>query len=249
MDTFQNENIGLLGLTSIILGIILVYFVISLIRHQRRNLKLNQEKVAAEIATLENERRRMAADLHDEIGPTLSGIKLLISSFSPKDEKEKELLARVNGHINQTIQRMREISNNLMPRVLEKRGIKEAMEMLFEENMRIHPLEIRFRYQVDKKLDLNQKLHLYRIVQEILHNTVKHAKANVLEVSLYSNGKRVFFETKDDGTGFQFQGELRKASGLGLRNLLSRSEILNGNIYLDSSPSKGTKITLNFPIK
>ncbi len=248
MDTFQNENIGLLGLTSIILGVILVYFIISLIRHQRRNLKLNQEKVAAEIATLENERRRMAADLHDEIGPTLSGIKLLISSFSAKDEKEEELLTKVNLHINQTIQRMREISNNLMPRVLEKRGIKEAMEMLFEENMRIHPLQIQFRYQVDQKLQLNQKLHLYRIVQEILHNTIKHSKASILEVNLYNNGKIVIFESKDNGIGFQFHGELRKASGLGLRNLLSRSEILNGNIYMDSSPSKGTKITLNFPL-
>jgi two-component system, NarL family, sensor kinase len=248
MDTTEEVGYRLLIITTIILGVILLYFIISLIRHQRRNLKLYQEKVAAEVTTLENERRRMAADLHDEIGPTLSGIKLLISGIEPRNESEAALLQKINGYINNTIQRMRDISNNLMPRVLEKRGIEEALDQLFDETMKVHPIKISFEHSLAKEPDDNQKLHLYRVVQEILHNTIKHAKANLLEISLTGEENSISFTSQDDGVGFAYKGEVRKASGLGLRNLMSRTEILNGQISIESVPSKGTKINLNFPL-
>jgi signal transduction histidine kinase len=248
MDAQENISLDFFNITAIVLGVILVYFIISLIRHQRRNIKLNQEKVEAEIITLENERRRMAADLHDEIGPTLSGIKLMLSGISVHAEEELELLSRINGHIDNTIQRMREISNNLMPRVLEKRGIDEALRQLFDEQTKIHGLKIDFKHTDGLELNAEQKLHLYRIMQEILHNTLKHAKARTLKVDLAKDGRLIVLQTHDDGIGFRFSGELKKASGLGLRNLMSRSEILHGNIDIESTPNKGTKLILKFPL-
>ena len=248
MDTTEEVGYLFLTITTLVLGVILIYFIVSLIRHQRRNLRLYQEKVAAEVTTLENERRRMAADLHDEIGPTLSGIKLMISGIEPRDESEAALLQKINGYINNTIQRMRDISNNLMPRVLEKRGIEEALEQLFDETMKVHPIKIAYEHGLTREPDDNQKLHLYRVVQEILHNTIKHAKASILQVQLQGDEHGITLTAQDDGVGFAYKGELRKASGLGLRNLMSRTEILNGHIFVDSMPSKGTKITLNFPL-
>lgn len=230
-----------------VMGIILLYFIASLIRHQRRNVKLNQEKIEAEIITLENERRRIAADLHDEVGPMLSGIKLMISSLEVENDSDRNRIKKVKEYIDDSIRRMREISNNLLPAVLEKRGILEALQQLFVEYQKIHGIMIQFSYDESISLSSQRQLHLYRIVQEILHNTIKHAKAKVLRVELFMNNKTISLYTEDNGSGFDISDRANKGKGLGMRNLHSRAELLSGNLYVESAPSKGTRITLNFP--
>lgn len=230
-----------------VLGTIVIYFIASLIRHQRINVKLNQEKVEAEIITLENERRRIAADLHDEVGPMLSGIKLMISSLEVDSESGRDRIGKVKEYIDHSIQRMREISNNLLPAVLEKRGILEALHQLFVEYQKVHGIMIQFSYDENIMLSSQRQLHLYRILQEILHNTIKHSEARTLRVELLKSNKSISLYTEDDGKGFDIQDRSQKGKGLGMRNLHSRAELLSGNMYIESVPSKGTRITLNFP--
>lgn len=249
MDAETRLEFDFLPITVIIIGVVVLYFIISLIRHQRRNIRLNQEKVKAEVLTLENERRRIAADLHDEIGPTLSSIKLMLSGIQTTDPRDEETVKKINHHIDQTIRRLREISNNLMPRILEKRGLADALKMLIDEISRIHPsLKITLDCTLQKLPDEQQSLHIYRMIQEITHNTIKHAQANSLSIQLFSTDNQLRLITRDDGKGFQLVEESKKASGLGLRNLMSRSEIMKGNINITSSPQKGTTIQLNIPL-
>lgn len=249
MDPGQAEKIHPVIIASVILGTILIYFIISLIRHQRRSLRFHQEKVEAEIRALEKERLRIAADLHDELSPTLSGIKLMLSGFEAKNEEEDELLIKVRGHIDKTIIRMREISNNLMPRILEKRSLIDALNHNFDDIRNIHHLEINFSYNDSNiEIDNDRKLHIYRIVQEIMHNTLKHSKASMIKISIEHQDKRLMIHSSDNGSGFDLKSELRKGHGLGLRNLISRAELLNGTLTFDTSPSRGTKITLNIPV-
>lgn len=247
ISSTEKSPIEPLLIAAAFLGSILIYFIASLIRHQRRNVKLNQEKVEAEIITLENERRRIAADLHDEVGPMLSGIKLMISSLEVDNESERDRIGKVKEYIDHSIQRMREISNNLLPAVLEKRGILEALHQLFVEYQKVHGIMIQFSYDEDITLSSQRQLHLYRIVQEILHNTIKHSQAKTLRVELLKSNKSISLYTEDDGKGFDIQDKSQKGKGLGMRNLHSRAELLSGNMYIESVPSKGTRITLNFP--
>lgn len=248
MDAEEAQKFTFVVITAVILGIILLYFIISLIRHQRRNIKLNQEKVEAEILALENERKRIAADLHDELGPTLSGIKLILSGMGAKSEEEKNILNKVNRHIDTTISRMRQISNNLMPKVIEKRNIDQVLETLINEANKYYSLNIEYRFDKDIDLTAEQKLHLYRVFQEILHNTIKHSEADNLTVELIDNKNKIILQTQDNGKGFDLNDiQKHKKGGLGLRNLQSRTEVLEGEIDILSKPGQGTKITINIP--
>src|SRR5262245_1656804 len=128
MDPHQAKIYTAIIITSVIVGVIILYFVISLIRHQRKNLELYNLKIQAEITTTENERTRIACDLHDELGPLLSAVKFKISSLDTPLEEDKEMVEESAKHIDDIIQRMREISNDLMPNTLLRKGILYAME-------------------------------------------------------------------------------------------------------------------------
>src|SRR5690242_20207599 len=101
-----------------ILGIIITYFIISIIRQQKRSVRLYKQSIHTEISTLEKERARMAADLHDEVGPVLSALKLKLNSLDIDNEIDKEEVQKSNEQIDKLLQRMREITFDLMPNSL-----------------------------------------------------------------------------------------------------------------------------------
>jgi signal transduction histidine kinase len=202
----------------------------------------------AEITTLENERKRMAADLHDELGPIVAGIKLKLNSLDVHEKDDKQTLDKIHGNITELITRMKGISNDLMPMVLLKKGLIEAMEVSIEEMNRARKFNIRFVHESIPHFSENKSINLYRILQEIIHNTIKHAGATELLIEMKISKGHLIVLTKDDGTGFNYPAELKDHSGLGLRNLLSRTEALNGNMYIDSEDGKGTSYTFEIPI-
>jgi signal transduction histidine kinase len=98
------------------LGVVLIYFIVTIVRHQRRNIRLYKSKILAEITTLEKERARIASDLHDELGPILSAVKFKINSLDIHNDEDQNLLDKSNKNIDEIIRRMREISNDLLPK-------------------------------------------------------------------------------------------------------------------------------------
>ena len=130
MDT-QETKIYLAALIAAgVLGIVLLYFIITMIRQQRITQRLNREKIEAEILTLEKERQRIASDLHDDLGPILSAIKFKINAVESRSGEDTELIRKASEHVDETIHRIRQIAFNLMPNTLTRKGLLAATEEL-----------------------------------------------------------------------------------------------------------------------
>jgi len=248
MGTPETKIFTAILITCFVLGAVFLFFFISIIRQQRRINALYKSKILAEITTLENERKRTAADLHDELGPILSAVKFQIASFELKDEDDLENLKKANRNIDDIISRMRGIANDLMPNTLLRKGLVPAMKTSIEEMNNSNNLGIEFSAATLPELPENTAINLYRILQEVIHNTVKHAKASRLKIELKYYDAQLVILTEDNGIGFDYTGKSKEAAGLGLRNLLSRTEILGGSMYVESKPDKGTRFTFEIPL-
>ena len=234
-------------ISAIILTLIIGFFIISIMREHKKVLKWQQARIAAGINTLENERKRIADDLHDELGPLLSAIKLQINHLEPVDEIETAVLEKSNDQIDSIIQRFREISYDLLPNTLVRKGLIKATEEFISKLKPIHPLDISFSY-ADFTLLPEREINLYRILQEIIHNTVKHARATALSISIQKNNKILLLKTKDDGIGFNYSEKTQIARGLGLLSIHSRVELLGGQLLVTSQPGSGTIFEIEMPL-
>jgi len=248
MDPHETKIYTAILIVSIIGGSILLFFIISMLLQHRRNIALYKSKIQAEITTLENERTRVSADLHDELGPLLFTVKFKLSSIETNEEDQKAL-EDANTHLDDIIQRIREISNNLMPGTLLRKGVYFAIEEFIAGLAKASPVHISFTYNTVVELPKEKAINLYRIVQEIIHNTLKHARASSLHISLNVTGSKLILTSNDDGIGFDYSNERKENTGLGLRNLLSRSELMGGDMFVESQPGAGTKYTIEIPLQ
>jgi two-component system, NarL family, sensor kinase len=112
----------------------------------------------------------------------------------------------------------------------------------------LYKMEIKFTCDDNLQLDQQQEINIYRILQEILHNTIKHAKATCLIMRMTVENNRLIIVTADNGQGFDYFTKSREVSGLGLRNLQSRAEVLGGEVACSSEPGKGTMYTFEIPV-
>jgi len=230
-----------------VLGIIIAYFVVSIIRQQRRSLALYKQSIFTEITTLEKERTRMAADLHDEVGPILSAVKLRLNSLDIHNETDAQEVKNTNAQIDGLLRRMREISFDLMPTSLIRKGLPSALNEFIEYCNKSDELKINFQHE-PVPLNQQQAISLYRIIQEIIHNTIKHAKASEILIELRRDKDKIVLATKDNGIGFNYDSKSNESSGQGLRNLLSRAEIIGGKMFFESGKGKGTTYIFEIPI-
>ena len=250
MDPNQAKIYTAILITSFIIGIILVYFIVSLIQQQRRNNKLYTAKIEVEISILENERTRIASDLHDELGPLLSAIKMKLSSIDTQSAEDEITMQETSEHITDVIHRLREISNNLMPTTLLRKGLTFAIDEFiykFSNTNEDIGLLIKFTYDVIPELPKEKAINIYRIVQEIVHNTIKHAQASILTMTIKIHNNNLIFMSKDNVRGFNHKSAIEEKNGLGLRSLISRNDIMAGNLYVESQPGKGTTYTIEIP--
>ncbi len=229
-----------------LVAVLIFFFIVSIIRQHRRNLALYKKSAQTEIDTLERERARMAADLHDEVGPVLSALKLRLNSLELKDPDDEDELEKTNDQIDRLMKRMREISFDLMPNSLMRKGLAAAVKEFIDYIGRSSSMRIHFR--ADKlALSQTQSINLYRIVQEVIHNTVKHARASELAITLTRDKNGLVLTTKDNGVGFNYDSRKSEATGQGLRNLLNRTEMLGGKMFFESGKGKGTTYIFEVP--
>ncbi|HSC53866.1 MAG TPA: sensor histidine kinase [Phnomibacter sp.] len=208
---------------------------------------LSKAKINAEITTLENERRRIASDLHDDVGPMLSAIKIQINHLEGQDDAERKLIGKSSKYIDDIIQKMREISNDLLPNVLVRKGLSAAVED-FLGKMKTNDLTFQFYCPNNERVDTKIEVNVYRLVQEIVHNTVKHSGATVLKIELDIVPGMLKLTTNDNGTGFDYKEMVSKKGGLGLLNLQSRTEMMGGDFDFDSEKGRGTNYLFEIPL-
>ena len=233
---------------SLVVAIIIVYFFVSIIRYHRRYMKLQREKIFAEITIRENERKRIAGDLHDSLGPLLSAVKLNISSVDVETAADREVLEKTGGYLDEIIGSMRRISHDLLPSTLERRGLLEAIREFLLQVKNKQSVNIQLYVVKEISVPKEKEIHIFRMIQEIVHNTIKHAHAHNLQIGFSEEGGHLLCLTKDDGQGFDKEKVLAGSLGLGLRSLESRCEILNGVLTLDSVPGGGTNYFIKIPV-
>jgi two-component system NarL family sensor kinase len=233
-----------------VIAAVVYYFFFSIIKHHRKVLVLQRENATAEITALEKDRSRIAADLHDELAPMLVAVKMKINSFDLESDNDRKHLNSANHTIDEIARRMRGISFDLMPSALKEKGLQTAIKEFVNMVSSKSELQIQFS-PVEEPLDLSEPvtIHLYRIVQEIIHNTVKHAKAKELRIVLKKQNRALVIAAIDNGTGFDYEQKLKHAKGLGLRSIMNRVHLLNGEFLIDSKPRIGTAITIQIPTR
>ncbi len=249
MDVRETTIYFALLIAAIIIGAILGYFLLSIVRMHRRYIRLHRSRSEAQILLLEKEHKRIAADLHDELGPILSAAKFKITEVEPPSHEDRELLTQANDHINNIIIRIREISNGLMPNTLLRKGPMHAIEEFIQAMHSTFSFKIELLPYTVPLLSQQQAINIYSILKEIIHNTHKHAKATRLKIQLFRQADRLVIITTDDGIGFNPKKMAKENPGLGLQNLLLRTEMLGATMFLDTKKGKGTKIIIEIPVK
>ena len=236
----MNDAIYIIAFIGAFLAIIITFFIITMLRHHRRYVKLQKERMLNEIAILENERKRMAYDLHDGLGPMLSAIKLNINSIETNTDEDKAIIQKASNHIDDAIKNMRSISYNLLPVTLERKGLFEALREFIEYSSAKSKLPIQLFLKHQVEVPKEKEIHIFRILQEIIHNSIKHAQAKNLYIGFGYEEDRIVIFAKDDGIGFDVAKIKETSGGLGLKSIESRADILNCLVLIESSQGKGT---------
>jgi len=248
MNVGQTPFFNAVIIAALLIGIIIAYFIFTLIRYHRRYVKLQKEKIFAEITIQENERKRIATDLHDSLGPLLSAVKLNINSIEMEHPEDKDVIAKSGKYLDEIIGSLREISYNLLPNTLERKGLVEAIKEFIAQIGHKSTINIQFFVIKECKVPQEKEIHIFRMLQEILHNTIKHANAKTLQIGLSEEQGNLLLYTKDDGKGFDVEKEKTNIKGLGLKSLESRVEILNGVCSLESKLNQGTNYFIKIPL-
>lgn len=235
-------------LMSLIIAVVIIYFFVSIIRYHRRYMRLQREKIFAEITIREAERKRIAGDLHDSLGPLLSAVKLNISSVDVESAEDRQVLDKTGKYLDEIIGSLRRISHDLLPNTLERKGLVEAIREFINQVNTRQSLNIQLFIVKEISIPREKEIHIFRMIQEIVHNTIKHSGANTLQIGFSEEGGHLLCLTKDNGKGFDKEKALSGSHGLGLRSLESRCEILNGVLTLDSAPGAGTNYFIKIPM-
>lgn len=211
--------------------------------------KIFEKKIIeAIIDAEERERKQFALDLHDELGPFLSGIKLYINELGYNDmdkNKRNHIIQYLNTMADEAIQTTKAISNKLMPNVLQDYGLIKAIRTFSQKVDPFNKIQIHIHcYDAEARYEEKAEIILYRILIELINNTIKHAQANTITISIEEHHKNLKVKYKDDGIGFDLDKELASLKGMGLMSLLSRLTIISGHYSFDSKPGQGMSLTI-----
>lgn len=249
---------GIVGMMLLAMAII-VFFVVYQRRlyHQqeemnRREAEYQKELLQASIQSQEVERKRIASDLHDSVGSLLSATKMYLKQIGVgSGDNIADIKAESLSLVNETIQNVRQISHNLLPPMLERFGFIAALESLAEKINKSGVVRFSVDCPVQKRFDLEKELGLYRIVQELTNNTIKHAQAKNIVVSILFEKADLLFIYQDDGIGFEMENTnvpATRKKGLGLRSLESRTNFLNASIEISTKIGGGVKVSVAMPL-
>jgi two-component system, NarL family, sensor kinase len=225
----------------------------ALLLQEQKFKELEQEKqlLAADamLKGQEEERRRLSRDLHDGLGGMLSGIKqsLVVIKANPEmPEQGAQSIGRTIESMDQSINEMRRLARNLMPEALLKFGLKDALQDFCDYLSNSTQMQIQYQtFGIEQRIPEGQEVIVFRIVQELLNNVVKHAKASVVLLQLLRDGQRFSLTVEDNGVGIP-SDTLDKAQGIGWTNIRSRVDYLNGQLDISSKPGEGTSINIDF---
>lgn len=249
--------IGFLIVLLPILGLLFMYYQKLKVKNKYNAQKeeINKQKITSFLKEQElklantyviaqsEERNRISRELHDSIGGNLAAIKLQMVDL----QKEKGVTTEIIEQLDDTYEQVREISHNLIPKKINQTAFTNYIRNYIETIEKVTDPEINFiPHPVDKIniIEDNQKVEIFKIIQELMTNALKHAKAKVIEVCLnvYNDSIEIIFE--DDGIGFDSK---KQTNGIGLQNIKKRLTLLKAQIDIDSTINRGTAVRIEIP--
>ncbi len=261
-------SLGISGLVVLgTLGMLLmaITMVSVIVFHQRRVLRFNKKiqlmeeerqqiLLRASIKFQEEERQRIAADLHDDAGPLLATARLYLNENMIHQEPAVQLQSIFSAKqiIDDSIQLIRNISHSLMPPTLKNFGLEAAVKDMFDKISGSGVINASARFHDNRqRLNDEQELIVFRILQELVTNIIKHSSAGFIHLTQNAQGNNVYFRVHHDGKGV-LQSDYEKmennSSGLGLKNIQSRISVLKGKIFFEiDSTHTYYKVTIEVP--
>ncbi len=246
-----------------IITLSILILVVGILFYRKKQVE-QQAKLDAEIARQkdirtksileaeEKERRRIAQDLHDGIGQMLSAAKLnlsnLDSKISTQTEEQKMAMQNALSLVDDSVKEVRAVSHNMMPNTLIKLGLGSAVREFITKLGNAPTLKVDLEIVgLDTRIDNQVETVLYRVIQEIVNNIIKHAKASQISMQLIRHDTELSVMIEDNGVGFDAT-KLDTFDGIGLKGIQTRIELLNGSVHFDSSIGRGTTVIIDVPI-
>ena len=214
-------------------------------RLNRQRQLLNKRILSAVLRTEEKTRSRFSKELHDGLGPLLSSAKMSLSALSreAQNPEQKEIIDSTTYVINEAIRSLREISNNLSPHVLNDFGLARGVQNFIDKSITMHDVRIRFTTNLKmERYDTDVEVIFYRVICELINNSLKHAACSQINLSLMQAGAELMLDYADNGCGFD--PDAMMDCGMGLSNISSRVNSLGGTVSFRSSEGRGMRATI-----
>ena len=249
-----SEIIVLFLSSSVIILIMVLFIVVFVVSYQKRvvgqrdemkgmEIKHQQHLLEASVESQERERQRIASDLHDGLGSLLSAIRLRVLRGSTEDPKKQA--EETAALISQGIDTVRRISHGLLPATLKTLGLRAALAELTDLMTFGGSIEMTFKEKGEPvRMESARELALFRVVQELVNNTIKHAEASEINLRVDWQSDRMQLVFKDNGKGFDVTAA---SGGLGLMNIETRTNILSGDLKVESAPGEGSTFSIEVP--
>jgi len=241
---------GTIGMLALTIGLIvfIIFHQRKVIRYQLRLQRMEQDQqkllLNASIRLQEEERQRIAADLHDDAGPLLATARLYLNENLVNLDKTTQLQSIYNAKqiIDDTIQLIRNISHSLMPPTLKNFGLESAVNDLFQKISGSGSMNASSRFHdYRERLQAENELIIFRVIQELVNNILKHSNASFIHLTQNTSGEKFFIRLHHDGRGIT-QNDFNKLNksnvGLGLKNIQSRLKVLHGKIFFEKDMSQ-----------
>lgn len=253
--TIREKNNQLLIVTLALIVVLISAFIFYQVYRNKQKQKLTQAIIdeqkrglKAVITATENERQRIAKDLHDGIGQVLSGIKLSLSTYTESLPANKiDTYNNVLNTVDEACTEVRSISHQMMPKALKEKGLIVAIEDMLNKTLQATNIQHKFFSAgiTNQRFEEALEIGLYRIAQELINNIIKHSGATEVNVQISKTKNHLVLLVEDNGKGFKFENE---SGGLGLMNIKSRANTFNGEINYETKLNQGTVATIRVPI-
>ena len=252
----RNWILGIIGASLIILLGGLLFYTKRQAKQKAQfdaeKLKLQTEKTSAIVEAEERERIRLAKELHDGVGPMLSLAKFqletAISQTKFNSIEQESLFQNTNAMIDDAAREIRTVSHDLMPNALLMQGLVSAVRDFVNRLSLTGKVKVLLDVaNLDERLPQLTETVLYRVLQELVGNIIKHSEATHVQIQLIRNENELTMMIEDDGKGFDTT-QISNFKGIGLKNIISRVDFLNGKVNFDSSPKSGTTVIVEIPL-
>jgi signal transduction histidine kinase len=230
------------------LSVLMIYFLVMIFRYHRKIKAARLERYGEDMDAMERERERIAFELHDDFASSLATLKMEVARLIAPGEKNYDQIAGIQQQVETMLGRMQHMAHELMPRELARRGLATALEILVDRVARSSGITIEFSQDISN-VDKKKTLHIYRIIQEVLNNVLKHSEATLVSFDIRKRRGKILITISDNGKGFNVKAQAARPGGAGLYNISERIQLMQGAMYLTSSRNTGSVYEFEIPDK